>query len=43
MEVTTGTDGEGWQYAVNWQNTRWTKDEGILDFVRRRKWYRDYE
>ncbi|CAD7924685.1 unnamed protein product [Amoebophrya sp. A120] len=36
------TDPEGWTYAVNWGNKVWTKDEGIVDYVRRRKWIREF-
>lgn len=40
--VDASTDPEGWCYSVSWSNRKWTRDEGLLDYVRRRKWVRDF-
>ena len=43
-QVDTGpmTDNDGWQYARDFGQKFWTPRKDIRDFVRRRKWCRQY-
>jgi hypothetical protein len=43
-QVETGpmTDNDGWQYAKDFSQKFWTPKKDIRDFVRRRKWARQY-
>ena len=42
VETSSMTDPDGWQYAQDFSQKFWTSRRSIKDFVRRRKWTRNF-
>jgi len=42
LDVSDGTDADGWRYSLAWNSSTWDSRPGMLDGLRKRRWTRTY-